>query len=114
MRKIIGVLVFCLMLMTLSFAIYGSVAVAADKPMRIIVGHFDPESNPWVPSIKEWAKELEERSKGKVKVEFSFGGALGRAGEFYNLVSKNICDAGFDIPSFGGPGLFPMTEMDWH
>lgn len=111
MKKIFGLMIFCLMLMTLSFTVLGNVAIAADKPMRIIVGHFDPETSPWAPSIKEWAKELEEKAKGKVKVEFSWAGALGHAGEFYDLVSKNICDAGFDIPSFGGPGLYPMTEI---
>ena len=88
-----------------------SSAWSADKPMKIIFGFWEPPVSQFAPAMKAWAKEMEDRTKGQVKVEISWGGALGRPGEFLQLVKQGIVDMGMMVASFDGPGQFPMMEI---
>ena len=82
-----------------------------EKPIKILFGFMEPPQGPVARVMQEWATDLEEKTKGRVKVNLSLGGALGGPGEYFHLTSKGICDAAACIPAFGGPGLFPMSEM---
>jgi TRAP-type C4-dicarboxylate transport system substrate-binding protein len=57
-----------------------------------------------------WAKKIEEASNGAVKIKFIPGGALGKPGQAYAMVEKNIADIGWDICDYS-PGRFPLTTV---
>ncbi len=57
-----------------------------------------------------WAKKIEEASGGAVKIKFIPGGALGKPGQAYAMVEKNVADIGWDIADYS-PGRFPMTTV---
>jgi TRAP-type C4-dicarboxylate transport system substrate-binding protein len=79
-------------------------------PIKLLYASFDTDIAPDAIAVKEWAKELEERSGGRVKVQFSWNSALGPMPEFYNMVTSGTCDM---IPylSFMRPGLTPVLDV---
>lgn len=83
--------------------------LAQKKPIKLVYGHFDPPMSPWAAPMKSWAKALEERSGGRVTVEFSW--AVDKPGELFYLTEKGIVDIGFSVPSYGSPGKFPFAEI---
>lgn len=56
-----------------------------------------------------WAEELEERTEGRVEVEFHYGGALLGPAEIYEGVADGAADIGSTCPSYT-PGVFPVVE----
>lgn len=65
----------------------------------------------YAPSTEAWAKELEARTNGRIKVEISWGQALGRMEEYYDLAARGIADVTFVLLSFVGPDRFPMADI---
>jgi TRAP-type C4-dicarboxylate transport system substrate-binding protein len=59
---------------------------------------------------KEWAKEIEKRTDGRVKVTVFPGGTLLAADKCYDGVVKGIADIGFAVPALTR-GRFPLTEV---
>jgi TRAP-type C4-dicarboxylate transport system substrate-binding protein len=57
-----------------------------------------------------WAKKVEEACGGAVKIKFIPGGALGKPGQAYAMVEKNVADIGWDIADYS-PGRFPLTTV---
>jgi TRAP-type C4-dicarboxylate transport system substrate-binding protein len=57
-----------------------------------------------------WAKQIEEASGGAVQIKFITGGALGKPGQAYSMVEKNVADIGWDIADYS-PGRFPLTTV---
>lgn len=57
-----------------------------------------------------WAKKVEEASGGALKIKFIPGGALGKPGQAYSMVEKNVADIGWDISDYS-PGRFPLTTV---
>ena len=57
-----------------------------------------------------WAKKVEEACGGDLKIKFIPGGALGKPGQAYAMVEKNIADIGWDIADYS-PGRFPLTTV---
>lgn len=110
MKKIFSKAVLLTLFLIVLLA-YPTFVVSADKSMKIIFGFWEPPVSQFAPAMKAWAKEMEERTNGKVKVEISWGGALGKPGEFLQLVEKGIVDMGMMVASFDGPGQFPMMEI---
>jgi len=60
--------------------------------------------------IQPWAKEIEQVSKGKIKVKLFLGGALGKAPAHYDLAEKGIVDIAYHLHDYT-PGRFPMTSV---
>jgi TRAP-type transport system periplasmic protein len=57
-----------------------------------------------------FAKELEERSKGRVKVSFFPSEALGKAKDHYDLAVRGIADIAMFVPGYT-PGRFPLSSV---
>jgi len=57
-----------------------------------------------------WAKKLEKKTNGQLKIKFIPGGALGKPGQAYSVVEKGIADITFDIQDYS-PGRFPLTSV---
>jgi len=101
----------CTSIMVLSVLLAGGLTCPAEAQMKIVCAHFDPEQSPNAQTMMAWGKELEERTNGKVKLNYAFGGSMGGPGEYHDLVSKGIVDVSLAVLAFGGPGRFPMIEV---
>ncbi|MCR4420057.1 MAG: TRAP transporter substrate-binding protein [Clostridia bacterium] len=81
------------------------------EPITLLFATWEsPEGGFYVEGIKAFAADLEKKTNGKVKVEFSWAQALGKTPEYYDLTVKGVCDAGFCVP-FQAKGVFPMAEI---
>ncbi len=83
---------------------------ADEKVYEISFAHFFPATHPVHLRHEAWAKELEEKSDGRIKIVFHYGETLLKAAETYEGVKSKVADMGLVVPSYT-PGLFPMTEL---
>lgn len=60
--------------------------------------------------FEPWAKKIESMSKGKVKVTFFSGGALGKTSDHFDLTEKGIADIAYALQDYT-PGRFPLTSV---
>jgi TRAP-type C4-dicarboxylate transport system substrate-binding protein len=59
---------------------------------------------------KGWGEEIQKRTKGQVTLEWSYGGVMAPAPEFYELAVKGLADISHvGLPY--SPGRFPMAEV---
>jgi TRAP-type C4-dicarboxylate transport system substrate-binding protein len=56
-----------------------------------------------------WIKEIEERSKGQIKIQLFTGGSLTPAPQIYDGVVKGISDFGLSVFAYS-PGRFPVVS----
>jgi TRAP-type transport system periplasmic protein len=68
-----------------------------------------PESAP-AENYALWAKEIEEKSKGRLKVAIYPSEALGKARDHYEMVSQGIVDIAWFTLGFT-PGRFPLSSV---
>jgi len=59
---------------------------------------------------EQWAKEIEKRTNGKVKVSYFPGNTLTPPTQTYDSVVKGIADIGQTLAAYA-PGRFPLTEV---
>ena len=89
-------------------------APAQDKPIEL-------KFSSWVSAVHghhtgvmvPWAKMVEEKSKGRLKITIYPGSTLGKAVDHYDMVKDGIADLGFTTPGYT-PGRFPLiaaTEL---
>jgi len=109
-RRIGKMMVFLVIAALPFFLLNGNVWSAQNKPIKLLFAAFDPEPAQWGQAMKDWAKDLEERTKGRVKVDISWASALGRPHDYYDFVKKGICDVAQVVPAFV-PGMFPMSDV---
>ncbi len=84
------------------------------RPRRSLSSYLTRSSSP--PPIRtrswpgEWAKEVEKRTNGKVKITLFPGGTLTPASTCYDGVVKGISDIGMSVLGYT-KGKFPLTEV---
>ena len=61
-------------------------------------------------SLDQWAKEVEKRTTGRVKITMHPSGTLAPAGQIYDSVMKGIADIGYAAISYTA-GRFPLTDV---
>jgi len=110
MKKVFA-LIFLFVLVLVNVLMVHSPAVAqSDKPINLKFACWLP---PMAVTVKDgvmpWMKEVEARTKGRVKFTYFGAGALGGVGEHYNLVLKGVADISYLGPSHH-PGVFPLTQ----
>ena len=95
-------------------ATFGFPRSAQDKPIEL-------KFSSWVSAVHghhtgvmvPWAKMVEEKSKGRLKITIYPGSTLGKAVDHYDMVKDGIADLGFTTPGYT-PGRFPLiaaTEL---
>jgi TRAP-type C4-dicarboxylate transport system substrate-binding protein len=57
-----------------------------------------------------WAKMVEEKSGGRLKITIYPGSTLGKAPDHYDMVKDGIVDMGFTTPGYT-PGRFPLITV---
>jgi TRAP-type transport system periplasmic protein len=101
-----GVILFCLGLICL----WAQPACAQEKVITLNYSHFMPVMTKQAQLAGEWCKEVEKRTKGRVKINFYPAGTLMPAPQTYDGVVKGIADIGWSIMSYTR-GKFPLTEV---
>ncbi|WP_342536938.1 TRAP transporter substrate-binding protein [Sporosarcina sp. FSL K6-3508] len=85
-------------------------AKAADKPIKLSYAFFAPDSTFPAIQMKEWAKELESRTDGKVKIDMFYGATLLEANNMFDGVANGTADIGLTATTYE-PGRFPLLEI---
>lgn len=103
--------VFFLGVVFLFTSMLGLSGVYADsESMTISLSSWANDRDPADKGWQEMAKDLEEATKGKVKLKIYYSEALGKAKEHYELALKGIADIGYMNVGFT-PGRFPITDL---
>jgi len=101
-------LITCFAVFGFSFVI--SPAYGQIKPIELNYSIFFPAPHKNAVLAGEWAKEIEKRTDGKVKITMFYGGTLTPADKCYDGVVKGISDIGFSVLAYTR-GKFPLTEV---
>ena len=81
------------------------------QPIDLKLSHFmSPMHNLHVDVFVPFAKEVEERTKGRVKVTIYPGEALGKSKDHYDMAMHGITDLAFAIHGYT-PGRFPLSSV---
>ncbi len=83
---------------------------AQTKPVTLSYSVFFPATHQNTVLATEWAKEIEKRTDGKVKITVYPGGTLTPADKCYDGVEKGISDLGMSCLSYTR-GRFPLSEV---
>jgi len=87
-----------------------SPALAADKVIKLRYSNFFPPPHKNSILSGDWAKEIEKRTNGRVKITYYPGGTLTPAPQTYDSVVKGIADIGQTVLAYCR-GRFPLTEV---
>ena len=80
------------------------------KTIELTYSIFFPATHGQTLLATEWAKEIEKRTNGAVKITMFPGATLTPANQCYDGVVKGISDIGMSVLSYT-PGRFPVTEV---
>lgn len=109
MRKsfvLTGIIVFALAVFFISS---GSVS-AQEKGIKLRFSDYEPPASPISKNNAEWAKEIEKRTNGRVKISFFPGSTLTPPGQTYDSVVKGVIDVGHSLAAYS-PGRLPLSEV---
>jgi TRAP-type C4-dicarboxylate transport system substrate-binding protein len=87
-----------------------STAFGQAKAIELNYSIFFPETHKNAKLSAEWAKEIEKRTNGRVKITMFYSGTLTPADKCYDGVEKGISDIGFSVLAYTR-GKFPLTEV---
>ena len=99
---------FAILVMALVLISVVSVVNAADKPITLKFSAFFPEPNTAGPLVKEFCRRLEQASKGTVKVNIYWAGALGPAKEQLDIIRGGLADLALAYPVYN-PASFQRS-----
>ncbi len=101
-------LTFCIFGLGFCFPIPPS--FSQTKPVELSYSIFFPAPHKIAVLAGEWAKEIEKRTNGRVKITIFPGGTLTPADKCYDGVVKGISDIGMSALGYTR-GKFPLTEV---
>jgi TRAP-type C4-dicarboxylate transport system substrate-binding protein len=101
---------FVLVFISMVFLVLGWVAPAKAEPIKLTYSSFFPSAHVQSKLAEAWAKEVEQRTGGKVKVEYYPGQTLTKADVIYDGVVNGISDVGFSVLGYTR-GRFPLMEV---
>jgi len=110
MRKSVFSIIAALML---SIALILSVQAckpSAPPATELTYSVFFPPTHGQAKAAEAWAREIEKRTQGKVKIKVLAGGTLTPADQCYDGVAKGISDLGMSCFAYTR-GRFPLTEV---
>lgn len=90
-------------------AAQGDAVPAADKPIELTYSIFFPPTHIQCQTAEAWAKEVESRSQGKLKINVFPGGTLSPAPQCYEGVVSGVSDIGMSCFAYTR-GRFPLLE----
>jgi TRAP-type C4-dicarboxylate transport system substrate-binding protein len=99
-----------LCLSVFGFSFFISSAFGQVKPIELSYSNFFPPAHRQAILSIEWAKEIGERTNGRVKITVHTGGTLTPADKCYDGVAKGISDIGLSVLAYTR-GRFPLSEV---
>ena len=87
-----------------------SVGASPEAPMVLSLSSWGTDKEPAIPSWLQMDKDLQEATKGRVKLKIYHAETLGKAKEHYEIALKGIADIAYLNISFT-PGRFPITDL---
>src|SRR5512146_2537600 len=88
-------------------------AAPAAKPagpaINLKYSHHDPETGLYHGVLLDWAKQINDKTNGSVKIQIYPGETLAKGKDIITAVQTGVTDIGWVIVSFF-PGQFPLTE----
>ncbi|MBN1662237.1 MAG: TRAP transporter substrate-binding protein [Deltaproteobacteria bacterium] len=97
------------MLLALVVAVAVFPAAAKAAPIKLTYANFPPASTFPCVQMERWAKEVEKRTSGEVKIQTFPGGTLLAAKNIFDGVISGSADIGNFAMSYQ-PGRFPVSE----
>jgi TRAP-type C4-dicarboxylate transport system substrate-binding protein len=85
-------------------------AFAQAKPVEVTFTLHHPAQDSLTLAVKDWGKEIEKRTNGRVTVTVFPGATLLAPDKCYDGVLRGIADAGMAVPA-NNRGRFPLTEV---
>jgi TRAP-type C4-dicarboxylate transport system substrate-binding protein len=88
----------------------GWVTVKAQaQTIKLTYSCFFPDGHTQAKLARAWSKEVEDRTKGRVKIQFFPGGSLTKPPQCYDGVISKASDLGLSVLGFT-PGRFPVVD----
>ncbi|MGA2463162.1 MAG: TRAP transporter substrate-binding protein [Thermodesulfobacteriota bacterium] len=100
---ILGLLVLCSLF-------FSSFSFGQTRPVELTFSGLSPTTHANCLMNNEWAKEIEKRTNGRVKITVFCGGTLTSPDKIYTGVVRGISDAGYSAMGYSR-GKFPLTEV---
>jgi len=91
------------------FLIAGFAATGADAEIKLTYANFPPAQTFPCVQMERWAKEVEKRTNGQVKIQTFPGGTLLPAKNIFEGIISGTADIGNFAMSYQ-PGRFPLSE----
>jgi len=105
MKKVV-ILSVCLLMVG---SLLAPASQGAEKPVTLQFASFFPPTDKLSVTLRDYGKDIESKTDGRVKVDFFPGGALVPPQQTYDGVLKEVVDVGES--SFAiTPGRFPLME----
>ncbi len=111
MKGLARVAVFLAVILAVTLFMVGGQGYAQDKDkaIRLKFCHHFPVGHGQAVLCQEWAKDLEKRTKGRIKVIVYPGSSLAPPQQIYDATKTGIIDVGNFVASYT-PGRFPLLE----
>ncbi len=100
-----GIICFMLMFSTLPM----DKACAAEKVIKMKIANFFPPPAKQSKILEQFGKDLQERSGGRIQVQYFAGGSLLKAPAIYNGIKTGVADIGYSHVYYT-PGRMPVSE----
>lgn len=105
-NRVLFVFVACVV-----FLFASAVLSSAQEPIDLKFSYWTPpHALPAKKGFEPWAKAIEEKSNGKVKITFYPAEALGHVPDHYPMVLKGLADIVWIDPNHT-PGVFPLADI---
>jgi TRAP-type C4-dicarboxylate transport system substrate-binding protein len=86
-------------------------AASGAKPIELSFAlHLPPKAGPYVNAFLPWAKEVEKRTEGKLKIKFYLSQSLVKVRDAYNAVKMGVADMTWVAFSLNR-GRFPLMSV---
>lgn len=109
MKRLLSISLLALLLFSVACLVTTD-SFAEEKVITLKVTNWFPVGHEQDNLLKEWGKELEKRSGGRVKVNCYSGGTLVPAPQTYDAVVKGIADVGNHVMGYT-MGRFPFSQV---
>ena len=101
-------IVFLILALGLVWSFTGAPKAEA-APIKLVIANWEPPQGTGSGPLREWLKELEAKSGGRITGEISYA-AMGPPPKYYDLAVKGIAHITLIAPPYT-PGRFPMSEV---
>lgn len=85
-------------------------AAPVQGEFKFLFATYSSEKGFGTAGLHAFGQDLEERTNGRVKVEYSYAQALGKIPQYYDLLVNRTADVVFYSP-YQTTGMFPLTEV---